>query len=84
MTDGAASAPQRRAEGRARRADALRMLPFLGAVLFVAPDLVLSDGGSGATLPWLRYLFASWLILIGLALWLAQAHLRDLPDGAGE
>ncbi len=66
---------------RARRADAARLLPILGAALFLAPDLILSSGPGavGATRPWLFYLFAAWLGLIGLAWLLARSHLRDPP-----
>ena len=73
---------QRRRRARARVIDAARLLPFLGAALVLLPDLVLSDGagGDGATVPWLTYLFASWLALIGLALWIARRHAR-LGDG---
>ena len=80
-----ATEAQRRARDRARLADAARLLPFLGAVLFLVPDLVLSggDAGLGATAPWLRYLFAAWLLLIGLAFWLARLHRRGMPDGQG-
>ena len=75
-----ASAAQRRAQDRTRRRDAMRLLPALGAALFLAPDLVLSGGGRGATAPGLVYLFAAWAALIALAAWAARARRRDAPD----
>jgi hypothetical protein len=73
-----ATAAQRRARRRARLADAARLLPFLGAALFLAPDLILSGhpAAEGATAPWLVYLFSAWLALIGCAAWIARRH-RD-------
>ena len=71
-----------RARARARLADAARLLPALGAALLLAPDLLLSGGaGQGATAPWLLRLFAAWLLLIGLAAWVARRHARLDPDG---
>ena len=69
----------------ARRIDAARLLPFLGAALLLAPDLVLSGGpaAEGATAPWLAYLFAAWGVLIGLAAWLSRG-LRGEARGPGE
>lgn len=74
-----ADAAQKRARRRARLADAARMLPFLGAVLFLLPDLILSggSGAEGATAPWLGYLFATWAVLIGLAFRIGQLHRRE-------
>ncbi|MEM8822226.1 MAG: hypothetical protein AAGF30_01320 [Pseudomonadota bacterium] len=79
LSSPAATEAQRRARARARLADTARLLPFLGAVLFLAPDLILSGhpAGEGATAPWSNYLFATWLLLIGLAAWIARRHLRD-------
>lgn len=59
---------------RNRIADAARLLPVLGAILLLFPDLILSDerAATGATAPWLVYFFAAWLFLIGLALLLAR------------
>ena len=88
LTSPAAGEAQRRAHARARRADAARLLPVLGAALFLAPDLPLAAVG-GATGAWLAYLFAAWALLVGLAAWLARAHLRaeregdDAGDGSG-
>ncbi|WP_299812965.1 hypothetical protein [uncultured Jannaschia sp.] len=82
MTAPPAPAPatdaQRRDRARTRLVDGARLLPVLGAALFLLPDLVLSDGaaGDGATVPWLTYLFASWSALVGLALWIARRHAR--------
>lgn len=82
LTSPDADAAQRRARARARLADAARMLPFLGAALFLAPDLILAreEAARGATLPWLLYLFAAWSALIGLAGWIAARHLGDGED----
>lgn len=59
---------------RNRIADAARLLPLLGAVLLLFPDLILSDqaAAEGATAPWLVYFFAAWLFLIGLAFILSR------------
>lgn len=79
LTSPDADAAQRRARARQRLADAARMLPMLGAALFLAPDLLLAreEAARGATLPWLLYLFAAWLVLLGLAGWIAARHLGD-------
>lgn len=85
----AASAAQRGVRTRARVRDALRLLPFLGLALFIAPDLVLSGGpaAQGATAPWLLYLFAAWVLLVALTVWLgrmlrrAEATAPPAPDG---
>ena len=86
----AADAAQRRVRRRARIADALRLLPFLGAALFLLPDLVLSGGPAtrGATAPWLTYLFAAWTLLVVLAAWLGRLQASaereaDAPPDAG-
>jgi len=82
LIDPAANAAQRRARMRTRVADAARLLPFLGAVLFLVPDLVLSGpAGEGATAPWLWYLFAVWAGLIGLAFYIARLHGRADQGG---
>jgi len=59
---------------RNRIADAARLLPVLGAILLLFPDLILSDehAAKGATAPWLVYFFAAWMFLIGLAFLLAR------------
>ncbi len=84
LTSPAATEAQRRARARARLADAARLLPILGAVLFLLPDLVLSDAeaADGATLPWLVWLFGAWLSLIVVAARIARRHLRDARAGA--
>jgi hypothetical protein len=81
----AATAALRRARARARLADGARLLPVLGAVLFLAPDIVLSGGpaAEGATAPWLAYLFGAWLVLIALAAWIARIHFRIGAGRAG-
>lgn len=80
----AASAAQRRAQARGRVRDALRLLPFLGLVLFIAPDLVLSGGpaAEGATAPWLLYLFAAWIVLVALTVWLGRVLRRIEGDAS--
>ncbi|SDZ22674.1 hypothetical protein SAMN05444004_10834 [Jannaschia faecimaris] len=80
-----ASAAQRRALRRARIGDAIRLLPLLGVLLFVLPDLALSGGpaAAGATAPWLIYLFAAWFLLVGLAAWLGYLHTHAEETPAG-
>ncbi|SFI58577.1 hypothetical protein [Jannaschia pohangensis] len=81
LLDPAANAAQRRARMRSRIADAARLLPFLGGVLFLVPDLVLSGSATeGATAPWLAYLFVAWAALIGCAFWIARLHARARDD----
>ncbi len=82
LTSPAATEAQRRARRRERLADAARLLPALGLILFLLPDLILSGGpqGQGATAPWLNYLFAAWILLIVLALWIARRHARVLDE----
>ena len=68
----------RRIRARRRIVDAARLLPFLGAALFLAPDPILAGGvRAGATLPWGLYLFGAWALLIALAVWVARAHRRE-------
>lgn len=59
---------------RNRLADAARLLPVLGAILLLLPDVPLADPNiaQGATAPWLVYFFSAWLLLIGLAFWLSR------------
>lgn len=75
----AATLAEGRAARRTRLIDALRILPFFGVILFLVPDLILSDGpgAAGATTPWLIYLFLAWFALIGLAFSLARGAARE-------
>lgn len=68
---------------RARLADAARLLPVAGTAAILLPDVILSDpvAAEGATVPWLAYLFAAWVALIGLTAWLARAHARAESGG---
>ncbi|MEM9795232.1 MAG: hypothetical protein AAF919_02015 [Pseudomonadota bacterium] len=81
----AASAAQHRARRRARVADAARLLPLLGVVLFLMPDLILSgaDAGEGATAPWLVYLFSAWLLLLVLSFLIGHFYRRDVAPEDG-
>ncbi|WP_445808751.1 hypothetical protein [Yoonia sp.] len=67
-----------RASYRQRRlGDAARFLPVLGAVLWVIPLLWATDGPEAPSKSsMLTYIFAIWLVLIGLAALLS----RLLPD----
>ena len=80
----AATQAQRRTLRRARIIDAARLLPFLGVLLFLLPDLALSagPGSEGATAPWLVYLFLAWAVLVVLAIWLSRLHLRLIADAS--
>lgn len=68
---------------RSRLADAARLLPVLGAVLLMFPDLILSDNvaAQSATAPWLVYFFAAWAVLIGLAFALSRKLAAENMDG---
>ncbi|MEL6587241.1 MAG: hypothetical protein AAFY65_14080 [Pseudomonadota bacterium] len=80
----AATEAQKRAWRRDRLRDGARLLPFLGVGLVMIPDLVLSgtSAAEGATLPWLVYLFAVWLLLVGLAAWIGHLRARSASDGS--
>ena len=68
----------RRSYRRRRLEDAARLLPWLGAFLFGLPLL-----WTGArTAPGLVYLFAAWIVLIGIALVLSRRLAR--AEGPGE
>ena len=85
LSSPAANAAQRRARARARLADAARLVPFLAAAAFLLPDLVLSGGdGTGATAPWLVYLFAVWSGLVLLTLRIARSVARSGIMEGGE
>lgn len=57
--------PDRQIERRARRMDALRLVPVLGALIFLFPLLFTGAAGWSTALVGL-YLFAGWAVLIGL------------------
>ncbi|MGJ8545086.1 MAG: hypothetical protein ACSHWZ_06550 [Sulfitobacter sp.] len=72
---------------RARRImDAVRLLPIMGAALWMVPLLWTISANPetpGTTLSQaLRYIFAVWWVLIGLSLWLWSMARR--ADGRGE
>lgn len=56
---------------RRRLADAARVVPVIGGVLFFLP-LLAADQGRNGTVGWLVYVFAIWLLLIVLAAVLAR------------
>ena len=60
---------------RRRLLDAIKLLPVLGAMLFILPALVHSARG-GSTALWLVFFFFSWVILIALCAVLT----RRLPE----
>ncbi len=66
--------------------DAARLLPVLGLAALLLPDLVLSgsDAATGATRPWLVYLFAAWAGLIILAIWIAHRIRSETPHSTGD
>ncbi|KKK93508.1 hypothetical protein LCGC14_2692180 [marine sediment metagenome] len=77
---------ERQSYRRRRLMDAARMLPLLGAVLFVLPVLWAdTDGGGGSTARGGLYLFAAWtLLVIGAALLARPLARSDAPlTGAG-
>ncbi|MFN3208269.1 MAG: hypothetical protein ACE369_04575 [Roseovarius sp.] len=70
----------RRAYFRRRMMDAARMLPVLGAGVFVLP-LLWKSGEGARTVVVMFYIFLSWSALIGLG-WLVSRRLSapDAPD----
>ena len=68
-----------------RQADALRLMTWLGAGLFLLPGLLLSGRAeaAGATAPWGLYLFAAWGALVVLAALLAAPRRRRAAAAAG-
>ncbi|NDV00921.1 hypothetical protein [Pseudoroseicyclus tamaricis] len=73
---------------RRRLADAARMVPVLGSILFVLP--LLWPEGEAGTAAGLIYIFAVWALLIAiarlLAPWLGRsgAAAEELGEGRGE
>lgn len=66
---------------RRRISDAARLLPFLGAILFMQPLLASGQGGNG-TVGWLVYVFMVWLLLISIAASLSRNLADTRPDDA--
>lgn len=60
---------------RRRLVDALRLLPVLGAGLFLMPPLILGDA-SASTAMRLTYFFSCWVALIGLCAMLVRVLRR--------
>ena len=65
---------------RRRLMDAARILPYLGVFAFLFPTLWASGTGTASGLV---YIFAVWLILIGLALIVSRRLPVDAPPEAG-
>jgi hypothetical protein len=72
---------ERARDGRRRRADALRLVPVLGAVLFLFPLLLSANAGWNTATVGL-YLFAAWAVLIALVGWLSHRVGRALGEDA--
>lgn len=60
--------------------DASRLLPVLGVFLFLLPLL----HASGGLLTYLVYIFAAWLVLIGVAAGLAKSLSQSTLQGEDE
>jgi hypothetical protein len=73
---------ERRVYRRRRLIDAIKLLPVLGACLFLLPALILGDG-SGSTALRLVYFFFMWIVLIALCAVLVRA-LPDDPDAPAD
>ncbi|RMH39348.1 MAG: hypothetical protein D6688_14130 [Alphaproteobacteria bacterium] len=72
---------ERRAYRRRRLMDAARLLPFVGAVLILAPVVLRPEGRAMTTAPTLIYLFAVWFgLIVGAAL--IARRLDDEDRGA--
>ena len=70
---------ERRAYRRRRLRDAARVLPVVGAMLFLVPLLWM---GGGETAGGGIYLFVIWALLIVAAAAISRPLSRDEPDGA--
>ncbi len=68
---------------RSRIIDAIKLVPVLGALLFLIPILNMSSG-SATTFSGLLYLFLSWLGLIGLSAYLARRVMQKDVGSEGE
>lgn len=67
---------------RNRLIDAARLMPFLGAFLFVMPAF-LSGTGAETARQWM-YLFMAWLAMIILAAFMSRALKRSARDVEAE
>ncbi|KMW57138.1 hypothetical protein AIOL_002098 [Candidatus Rhodobacter oscarellae] len=78
---------ERRSYRRRRLIDAIRLLPFLGFILFLLPLLAIngSDATGGSTAWGGLYLFAAWAGLIalsaGLVRWLSHFDDDEPEEG---
>ena len=74
---------ERRTYWRRRRIDAVRMLPIVGVLLFLAPFLAIGGGeGAGSTARGGLFIFAAWAGLIVVAGWLSHSLTAREGDGA--
>lgn len=75
----------RRSYRRRRMMDACRMLPILGAALWMIPILWHpAETAADDTAPGIVYLFAVWIVLVALAAALSRGLTRALEDGEDE
>jgi hypothetical protein len=65
-----------------RLRDALRLMPFLGIVLFAIPLMWSSQGAQNAVA--LTYVFGVWIILIGLSVVMSRSLQSDEPSDSGK
>jgi len=91
MSRAAQSDMERAIYWRRRRVDAVRLVPFLGTLLFLFPLLFGLNDDSGVSSARVGlYLFAVWAVLIGLSAWLSRrlepipGEHEDANDGARE
>jgi len=75
----------RRSYRRRRMTDACRMLPVLGAALWMLPILWQPAATeAGDTAFGMVYLFGVWILLVAMAFALSHGLVRALQDGDGE
>ena len=75
----------RRSYRRRRMMDACRLLPLLGAGLWMVPILWQPAATADPdTAPGIVYVFGVWAVLVGIAAALARGLIRALEDGEGE
>lgn len=68
---------ERRGYRRRRIIDVLRLLPFLGGLLFVAPALLLPAGETARLSLTLLYFFGVWVLLIFVCFMLSRSGGSD-------